>query len=79
MASEELFNWCCRQNCKGDFNCDLCMYNKGRADCLDKLKEYVESRLDMRFALDILCKEVIDEFIAEQLKEQSKCQNVKLK
>lgn len=36
MTNEELFNWCCRQNCKGDFNCDLCMYEKGRADCLEE-------------------------------------------
>lgn len=34
MTNEELFNWCCKQNCNRFFNCDLCMYEKGRADVI---------------------------------------------
>ncbi|MCQ2609012.1 MAG: hypothetical protein MJ197_10055 [Bacteroidales bacterium] len=45
MTNEELFNWCCKQNCKGDFNCDLCMYNKGRADAIEKIKEFAQQYL----------------------------------
>lgn len=36
-------------------------YNKALKD----LREFTEEKLDLRFALDILTKEVIDEFIEE--------------
>lgn len=76
MTNEELFDWCCKQNCKGDFNCDLCMYNKGRADMSEETYLKLITEIDLLNASDMTevnlykfaCR--VKE-IAEQLKEQN--------
>ena len=71
MTNEELFNWCCKQNCNMFFNCDLCMYNKGRADAIEEFaKAFIEEGKKIKYLrhlwIESTCKK-----IAEQLKEQS--------
>lgn len=64
MTNEELFDWCSKQNCKLYSNCDLCMYDKGRADKYQEIvseymllteKQVAEIRAD---AIDELSKEM---------------------
>ena len=57
MTNEELFDWCCKQNCKGDFNCDLCMYNKGKADMLDSI---IQAEKNKYYCDEELCGESKD-------------------
>lgn len=38
MTSDKLLEWCCNHDCLAYSNCDLCMYNKGKADAIDELK-----------------------------------------
>lgn len=62
MTREELLDWCCKQNCKLPYsNCDLCMYNKGKADALDKCLSAIE-----HCVTGSECRELL-----EGLKEQS--------
>lgn len=83
MTNEELFDWCCKQNCKGDFNCDLCMYNKGKADAIkeyhDKLNKemhdlwrFYKADTNNRPKPNFMCAYSMVDLIAEQLKEQNK-------
>ena len=62
MTSEELFNWCCKQKCnKGYlFECDLCNYNKGRADTINECLSAIE-----HCVTGSECRELL-----EQLKDQ---------
>lgn len=62
MTNEELFNWCCKQNCNRFFNCDLCMYEKGRADVWADIEKIINS---MTNPIDTM------KIIIEQLKEQN--------
>lgn len=39
---------------------------EGKNEVMEALRAYAEERLDMHFALDILCKQVINEFIESQ-------------
>lgn len=43
---------------------------QGKAEELEELRKFIEKRLNMRFALDFLCKQVIEEFMEEQLNSQ---------
>lgn len=39
MTIEELRKWCFKHHCTPQSDCDLCMYEKGRADTIDEIKE----------------------------------------
>lgn len=43
MSSEEkyLVEFCANNNCPNHTNCDLCMYEKGKQDALDKLLDTI--------------------------------------
>lgn len=72
MTSEELFNWCCEQKCTKSYlgECDLCNYNKGRADTIN---ECIENIIPTLYELDA-DQEIIDcvKNWLEQLKEGNK-------
>ena len=62
MTSDELFDWCCKQKCESRylFECDLCMYKKGKSDAIDKCLSAIE-----HCVTGSECRELL-----EQLKEQ---------
>lgn len=65
---EELTQYCSEFNCPDYSNCDLCMYNKGKADAIEEVinncsKEYQAS------SDDTVCKIWLSKL--EQLKEQN--------